>query len=294
MKHQPVPVFPSGHEALEAARSDYPARLNTMAAVVRICVGWLILLAGFAPARAQSVAAPEPNDVVLELRCPNSPCRFRQGEVIQLRLNFTASVAAYSAQDAVEAGGNLSTRAWGRESFKATPSECVGDPLEGTSLMNPSGIFGTVRLLPGKPYPVLVELNQWIRLGCPGKYQVTARSTRVYRGGDPALAFQQQHTIVSTPLEIETIPADPEWQRGELARILPELPAPGAAYSAQAKAAVRAVAYLGSDDAFREIRKHVSEAPLTADFMLKNSSYVFEWEMARRELLRRAASPPYR
>jgi hypothetical protein len=82
--------------------------------------------------------------------------------------------------------------------------------------------------------------------------------------------------------------------KGGTGSILPELPKPCAAYSAQAKAAVRALAYLGSDDALREIRKHLSEAPMTADFREHNVYYVLEWEMARLELLRRAALPPYR
>ena len=76
--------------------------------------------------------------------------------------------------------------------------------------------------------------------------------------------------------------------------IVPELPAPGATFSAQTRAAVRALGYLGSDDALREIRKRISEAPLTQDFRRQNGSYLLEWEMARLELLRRAASPPHR
>jgi hypothetical protein len=160
--------------------------------------------------------------------------------------------------------------------------------------MNSSGIFGTLPLLPGKPFSVLVEIDQWIRFGCPGKYRVTARSTRVYWIADRAVAFQHPQTIVSKLMDIEIVPADAEWQKEQFARILPELPDPGAEYSALAKAAVRALGYLGSDNAVQEIRKRVPDGPFTQDFRQQNASYLLEWKMARLELLRRAALPSRR
>ncbi len=53
------------------------------------------------------------------------------------------------------------------------------------------GITGAPPLWPGEPFSVTVELNQWIRFGCPGKYRVTARSTRAYWKADGAAAFQR-------------------------------------------------------------------------------------------------------
>jgi hypothetical protein len=257
-------------------------------------LGGLVLLTVAVPARAQATAPPSLGGVEISLRCPRSPCRFQQGEVIRLNVDFTASTSGYSVQDGTQVGDGLSLRSSGRESFTVTPSDCARDPLDGsTVLVSGSGIFGTPSLLPGKPLSALVELNQWIRFGCTGKYQVTVRSTRVYWTADRAAAFQHPQTLASKPMEIEIVPAEAEWQKEQLARILPDLPAPGAPYSAQAKAAVRALAYLGSDDALREIRKHVSEAPMTADFRERNAFYVLEWEMARLELLRRAVFPPH-
>jgi hypothetical protein len=257
-------------------------------------LGGLVLLAVAVPVRGQTTAPPRLGEVEIALRCPRSPCRFRQGEVIRLNLDFTASTTGYSVQDGW-VGDGLSPRSSGRESFTVTPSDCARDPLEGSTIgMNGSGIFGVPPLLPGKPLSVLVELNEWIRFSCTGKYQVTAQSTRAYWKADEAVAFQHPQTLASKPVEIEIVPAEAEWQKQQLAHILPELPAPGAPYSAQAKAALRALGYLGSDDALREIRKHVSEAPMTADFRERNALYLLEWEMARLELLRRAASPPHR
>jgi hypothetical protein len=262
---------------------------------MRLCIGSLILLALFVPIRAQGTGSPHLGEVVLALHCTNSPCRFRQGEVIHLKLSFTVSTTGYSVQDGLQVGDGLATRQSGREWFTATPGDCIADPLEGSTIGSVGpGIFGTPPLLPGRPFSVLVELNQWIRFGCPGKYQLTAQSTRTYWKAEEAMAFQHPQAIVSQAMDIEIVPADAAWQQEQLARIIPELPSPGAAYSAQAKAAVRALGYLGSDDAMREIRKHISEAPLTQDFRQQNAFSLVEWEMARLELLRRAAAPPRR
>jgi hypothetical protein len=229
---------------------------------------------------------------VLVIVCPTSPCRFRQGEVIRLEINFTAAKAGYGLNDGVQTGDGLALRQSGRDWFTAAPSDCVGDPLEGSTVgMNGSGISGTPPLLPGKPRSLPVELNQWIRFGCPGKYQITAQSSRAFWGAYAAPASRRQLTLVSNPMDIEIVPADTQWQKEQLARILPELPAPGAEYSAFAKAAVRALGYLGSDDALREIRKRVSDGPFTYDFIKQNTWYVLEWEMARLELLRHKALP---
>jgi len=257
-----------------------------------LCLGALVLLAPSVPAGAQSAETPGFGEVVLAIGCPTSPCRFQQGEVIQLKLTFTAAKAGYGLRDGVQVGDGLALRQSGLDWFTAAPSGCVGDPLEGSTVgMNPSGIFGMPPLLPGKPFSLSIELNQWIRFGCPGKYQVTAQSSRAFGGAYAAAASQRQLTLVSNPMDIEIVPADGQWQKAQLARILPELPAPGAEYSAFAKAAVRALGYLGSDDALREIRKRISDGPFTADFRYRNTWYVLDWEMARLELLRHAALP---
>ena len=149
-------------------------------------------------------------------------------------------------------------------------------------VMNGSGVFGTPPLIPGEPFSVEIELNQWIRFGSPGNYQVTGRSSRVFRG-----ALGRAVHLVSDPLAIQIIPADAQWQKEQLARILPELPKPGTRYSARAAAAVRALGYLGSDDALREIRQRVPENwPFPSEFYHQNIWYIVDWEMARLELLR--------
>jgi hypothetical protein len=239
----------------------------------------LVLLAPAFPVGAQSPETPAPGEVLLALVCPVSPCRFRLGEVIQLSLSVTATKVGYS----VEAYDGLRER--DLESFTAAPSDGVSDPLEGIMFgMNPSGIFGTPPLVPGKPFSVGVELNQWIRFGRPGKFQVSARSSRVFPG-----AFGVRFHLVSEPMDIEIVPADAEWQKEQLARVLADMPAPGAGYSVRAAAAVRALGYLGSDDALREIRKRVPENwPFPQDFMQQNAYYLLWWDVARLELRRHA------
>jgi hypothetical protein len=242
----------------------------------------LVLLALVLPAGAQGPGTPAPGDVLLALVCPVSPCRFRLGEVIQLSLSVTATEVGYS----VEARDGLRER--DLESFTAAPSDGVSDPLEGIgAVMNPSGIYSKLPLVPGKPFSVGVELNQWIRFGRPGKFQVTARSSRVFPG-EYGVRFQ----IVSDPMDVEIVPADAQWQKEQLARILADLPAPGAGYSVRAAAAVRALGYLGSDDALREIQKRIPENwPFPRDFEQQNEHYLLWWEVSRLELRRHATVP---
>lgn len=250
---------------------------------MRICyIAVLALLAPGGIGSAQSAATTGVGDLALTIGCPTSPCRFRQGDVIQLKLTFTATRTGYG----MHAADGLRSR--GLDSFTADPSNCVADPLEGSTVwMNPSHIFGVPHLSPEYPFSVTVELNQWIRFGCPGKYQIIAQSSRVFReSGTPS--EQRQQTLVSQPIDIEIVVANAQWQKEQLARILPELPSPGARYSASASAAVRALGYLGSDEALEEIRTRISYASFTSDFRNQNDAYLLDWEMARLELLRQA------
>jgi hypothetical protein len=245
----------------------------------------LVLISPIVGVGAQNPATAAPGDILFELGCPRSPCRFQQGEVILLKLSFVAAGAGYS----VKADGGESLRQRGWETFTAQAQGGVGDPLEGSSVVpNSSGIFDTPRLIPRRPFDVRAELNQWIRFGRPGTYRVTARTSRVFRG-DFQEAIKAPTYVESDPLDIEIVPADPGWQRAQLVAILAELPRPGAAYSANSSAAVRALSYLGSEDALVEIRKRLPDGLLSEEFVRENPSNVFGWEMARLELLRHPA-----
>jgi hypothetical protein len=269
--------------------TSYPRTVGAIikSSPMRICyIAVLALLAPASIGSAQSATTTEVGDLALTLSCPTAACRFRQGEVIQLKFTFTATRTGYG----MHAADGLRQR--GLDSFTATPSNCVADPLEGSTVwINPSHIFGVPHLFPEEPFSVTVELNQWVRIGCPGKYQISAQSSRVFRESGSPLEERQQR-LVSKPIDIEIVVADAQWQKEQLARILPELPSPGAGYSAPAAAAVRALGYLGSDEALREIRTRISYAPFTSDFRNQNNSYLLDWEMARLELLRQAALLP--
>jgi hypothetical protein len=106
----------------------------------------MVLLAPAVPAGAQNAVG----EVALALVCPVSPCRLRQGEVIQLKLNFINAKAGYAVQ-----ATTVGLREREMDSFTAAPSGLVGDLLEGSRVwMNGSGIFSTPPLLPGEPFSV--------------------------------------------------------------------------------------------------------------------------------------------
>ena len=58
-------------------------------------------------------------------------------------------------------------------------------------------------------------------------------------------------------MKVEIVAAEPEWQRQQLERIVRELPASLGPLTRSQKAAVRALTYLGSDEALGEIQKRL-------------------------------------
>ena len=245
---------------------------------------------------AQSAAPPIRPEVQMALRCPASPCRFRQGEVISIDLVFTAATSGYGVLL-----GYTERLIFELDRFTVMPSEGASDPQKGcmVAMGVPGGAYSlTPKPLgsDGTPIVLSLELNQWIRFDKPGKYRVTARSSRARMIDPPVFPWLRsngQIDLVSSPVEVEIVPPDAEWQREQLARIRGQLPITAAAETESQRAAVRALAYLDTDDAMREIGKRIpgDAWPYPADFVEQYSGYLIYWELARLELLRHVPGP---
>jgi hypothetical protein len=231
-----------------------PARLIVYAA--------LTALGSAAPLGAQSTAPSAVSNLRLAVACPASPCRFRQGEVIPLNLVFSADAPDYGVF--ITYPGRFAYL-HKLDRFTAEPAEHAVDPTAASA--QKFGVAGSfnptpVNLIPGNPVNVPVELNQWLHFSKPGKYWVTAFSSRACACGELSglrvWSPSNNVDLVSKPLEVEIVAATPDWQRRELARIVWALPDTLVSSTEAERAAVRALSYLETDEALQEIRKRLA------------------------------------
>jgi hypothetical protein len=208
---------------------------------------------------------PASADVRLKLTCAASPCRFQQGEVIPVYLTFSAGVGGFkvmtSYPDRFEMGEE--------DRFRAEPADAVIDPVGDAASKWVSVAKGAVEFRRLGPDPIhfdsgdttiRLELNQWLYFEKPGRYKITGFSIRLHTD-----SLDHCGELVSNPITVEIVPPDAEWQRQELDRILPALPAAQNGLTEPEKAAVRALTYLGSEDALAAIRKRLEKADWTTD-----------------------------
>ena len=249
----------------------------------------VVMLAASSPVIAQDSRAPAPADIRFELSCPASPCRFRQGETIPVELSFSTDAAGYGVL-------NLLNGYTGRfeffaelDSFKAEPSEGVIDPVGDASTVGGAGSWNpSLDPLSGRgAAKIWLELNQWLFFEKPGLYRVTAmsRGACAIDGSDPIPIWRQAHCVDarSNPIDVEIVAAEPEWQRQELERIVRGLPDTLMPLTRIQKAAVRALTYLGTDEALGEIQKHLAAGGPAMDLT---------WFLAKRFLLLRMGHTP--
>jgi len=199
------------------------------------------------------------SEVHLALSCPVSPCRFRSGEVIPLDLVFSAEVPGYvvygSYRDRFEFSMKLDT-------FTVSPSQGASDPVgNGRAVLAGRYNLNAAPLRERVPVKVRLELNQWVQFDRPGSYTVTISSLRASRVSEiwGTINWDPEHPerLTGGPIQVEIVDADLDWQRREFARILGALPATLASNTDTERAAVRALAYLGTDDALEEIRRRL-------------------------------------
>jgi hypothetical protein len=209
-------------------------RMRTFAAMMTLISSAML--------RAQN-PAPLPK---VELRCA-SPCSFRQGESIWLDLDFTASTP-----NAYKLLTNYNDRDVAREEFTVTPREGTSDPIAPYDrLVRVQGGSFSFNLQPLSETPVTIRLNlnQWIRFDRPGTYHVSVIS--------PRLSSRPK----SNEIALKIVPADPRWQREQLARIRGVLDAIPASRFGEGEArqnAIRELCDLGTEEAAREIARRLN------------------------------------
>jgi hypothetical protein len=213
-------------------------------------------------------ACAHAQDAHLELRCPASSAQFRMGEAIPLDLVFTATTPKrYEVNMAAyDRSGRMSF-----EAFEVAPRQGTRDPL---AIYFASGVFlggglATHRFLSEAPETIHLDLNEWVSIDRPGIYRVSVTSHRVADVRASQEPAGKEIALKSNQIVLEILPASPEWQRAKLLEIRARLSGkPSSAFTPNDPrlGAAKALRYLGSEDAAREMARGLRGEDPQADW----------------------------
>ena len=239
---------------------------------------WLGLAALACVASAQG-----PSDVTLTLAAKRGRTKFQQGEPIELQLRFRASVPGkYGAWDRET---YRTARRAEYDRFTAEPAAGTVDPLADSFSEFPGGVYVGPPPAPVKigSTEVLVDrfLNEWISFRQPGRYRITADTTRLVTIAAPGAGIPMK----SSALEIEIVAADPAWAEEQLKQAVARLeiadpPPPrigqrGPSYQEMvaamesARNAARSVRFQETPAAARALVRYLGRGPMYAQDQLR-------------------------
>jgi hypothetical protein len=237
-----------------------------VALVVGICFGCWEPTTGQdrRPADSNSVLGPE-------LKLTTTSTRFRIGELIPLQLTFT-SVSPNQFQINMaryDRSGRMNY-----EQFVTEPKEGTTDPLR-LYFNSITGFIGggltSFKSLSMSPTTIELELNEWVMFRLPGKYQLSVISHRV-TDTTAGNTFRSGVEVKSNTIELEIDSPDDAWQKDELRRILEVLNQDGQSAKQPSNAsdakqtALKALRYLGTEAAARELARRLRGDDTNADF----------------------------
>ena len=215
-----------------------------------------VFFALFLPCVPVAAASRPPKDLSLAIRFKDGKARFRQGEIIRLVLEFSSPTRN------VYGGSTASYDRSGRihlETFEVTPREGTADPLydyynSGVGVFFSGGLSSTFTL-GEKPFTLDRDVNEWVRFDRPGHYTLRVTSPRVSRRGVLPEARWESIILTSNTLEIEIVPATPDWAAAELLRVVAALDGKDQAAREQAQLALR---FLGTEAAAVEMARRIA------------------------------------
>jgi len=173
-------------------------------------IRWICLAVLLVP----SANAQSPTDVTLTLASKDGRTQFRQGEAIELQLQFQASVPGKYAVWPRYA--YRSTRNAEYDRFTIEPAAGAVDPLADCSAQFAAEAYSGPPPAPtpieGTEVSVPLFLNEWYSFRKPGHYRVTADTTRLVTVAQP----QTRLPMRSGVFELEVTPPDPAWAEAQL------------------------------------------------------------------------------
>jgi len=153
-------------------------------------------------------------DVSVTLATSGGRTKFRMGEAVEVELRFRASVRGRYLVDTTE------TTRYGRvrrpDRFSIEPAGGAVDPYGDGPEGSAGGVFsGNVtgpQALGSEVVAVKLQVNCWLSFRQPGRYQLTAETTRVSTWGQNKLPLR------SNAVAIEIAAPEAEWQAQQLRR----------------------------------------------------------------------------
>ena len=200
-------------------------------------------------------------DAGLQLNLSTSSTGFRCGEVIPLELTFTSTAPnRYQINMAqYDRSGRMNY-----EQFQLDPKEGTSDPLQ-LYFNSAWGFIGGgltgFKFLSTSPITIHLDLNEWVSFDRPGTYRLSVVSRRVgdTRASDNPYAGTVD--LKSNVIELQITSPDAAWQRAQLRQIRETLsrsaPLSTDLRNDPKQAALKALRYLGSEEAARELARHL-------------------------------------
>jgi hypothetical protein len=210
------------------------------------------------------------DDAGPQLRLSLSKTEFHCGEVIPLDLAFTAegpdryqiSLASY------DRSGRMS-----HDQFLIDPKEGTSDPVQlyfnsGWVFLG-GGLF-SVKFLSTSPTFIPLDLNEWVRFDQPGAYRLTVVSYRVNDTRASDYPRNAGRELKSNSVDLRIIASDAAWQQAQLKQIVEALGRPGPSggdrQNDPRQAAMKALRYLGSEEAAGELARRLRGEDSHADW----------------------------
>ena len=154
-----------------------------------------------------------PEDATLTLNTKGGRSQFRIGEQIDVELRLESKVPGL--YHLISTGlDRRYVRQREYDSFTAEPKAGVADPLEDSGTLMGHGMNRGLSQHVLGTMPVIVPgiVNDWVSFRRPGRYRVTAESERLFVQ-NPVTG---RVLLRSNPIDIEILPADPEWRKKQL------------------------------------------------------------------------------
>lgn len=245
------------------------ARWASMIALTIVTVG--MFFGGATVAQEPPGNAGSGNDDHPQLHLSTKASEYHQGELIPVELSFTSktperyqvNIGSYD-----RSGRSARIRLMSSDNFLVEPKDGTEDALlvyfkslQGLPIFGWDASYG-LEPLSDSPTIIHLDLNEWIRFDSPGNYRISAVSRRVIESSkSQGMSQRVVLELKSNTIDLRIIEADSAWQEQQLQKILAELDLgasqPSFILSESRFAALRALRYLGSADAARELALHL-------------------------------------
>jgi hypothetical protein len=232
---------------------------------------------------APGIRAQAPAGVRFTLAAKDGKTSFRLGEPVEVEFRFEAATPRENSvwiqrpyrQARLPEFDRFTVERLGNE-----PADAVADPLPDIFVQSqaPAGINGQPpRPVPltGAPITIGLQVNEWISIRKPGRYRITAETTRLVATAQPSTAVP----LRSNSIQIEVVTPEAGWAAAQLeqAVALLQIPDPpptrigesvraGVLEARQANGAraARTLRFLETPEAARELARFFDHGPQAA------------------------------